>query len=273
MDKKETNQLIWNVSLLTTSIILTTIIICCAFLSIFAPNAFGNILYSVGLRNTSLISYEYGYTQSNDIDDLYNLLSKSIFCNNDKYIVSSFEEFYASSEYESYVIEIQNSNVASCSSIAEMLLVNNEDNYLKTNYINALYNLSEIDKAYIFASLDMNANISNTIDETHNFALAGFIDNCRLLEDFEYFDSEKLNYIYDFYQAKLNLYNISFADLDSELTTYALDKYRVITLGYRIIDITRNMIQINNFLHTTVWDTDSITTQANTIQTEIIGLL
>jgi len=250
MDIKDQNSLIGNVIAFTLTLIVLLFVIFCAILSIFFPKTYGNLLFSVGFKNLSLPAYEHSYTLSNDINDLYLLVSKSISANNSEYIVKSYDILQRQADYKKFIEYVEKTNINACSSTLEMLYLSNEDNYLKGKYVIALKAFKGNDAACEYAYNDLKKYIGVTSSEERiNFVFGYYVGELKTKEDCEYLTYEIKRDIYDYFYHLYNIYDTEINDLNYVSTeNHLVNRFNLLKLNYRLQDIIYAMKQIDGLV-------------------------
>ncbi|MBQ8749988.1 MAG: hypothetical protein IJZ29_05950 [Clostridia bacterium] len=238
MNVEDQKSLIWNVIAFTLAVIALIFIVICAILAVFFPKNYGDLLFSVGLKNVSLSAYEYHYQTTDDINDLYLLLNKSISANNDEFIVKAYENLERQEDYYEFIEFKENQFLNQCASTLEMLYLSNEDNYLKGKYVVALKKFKGSDVAFEYAYNNLkNANISSSGDRI-NFVLGYYISSLKKPEQFEYFTTTVKNDIYNYFNSLYAIYESEISNLTvPDNTHYLLDKFNLLKLNYRLTDV------------------------------------
>ena len=246
MNVEDQKSLIGNVVAFTLALIALIFIIFCAVLSVFFPKIYGDVLFSVGLRNVSLSAYEYNYKITNDINDLYLLVTKSIQAKNDEYIVKSYETLERQDIYFDFVAYVETAHLNNCASTLEMLYLSNEDNYLKGKYTLALKSFKSDKDAFDYAYANMvNANITSSSDRI-NFVLGYYINTLGEADDFSLITTDVKNDIFSYFDSLYTIYTSELNALvvpDNEY--YLINKFNLLKLNYRHSDICFAMKQID----------------------------
>lgn len=242
MTIEDQKSLIWNVIAFTLAVVAFLFIIFCAVISVFFPKMYGDMLFTCGLKNLSLSAYEYNYQTTEDINDLYLLLNKSIQAKNSEYIVKSYENLQRQSDYEDFIKFVENRGINNCASTLEMLYLSNEDNYLKGKYVIALKDFKGDDIAFNFAFGDLNARVVTTSADRINFVLGYYISSLKNSDDFALISADVKDAIYNYFMGCYNIYqteiiNLKIKDETSVNETYLLDKFNLLKLNYRLTDI------------------------------------
>ena len=240
MNDTEQRNLIWRVVALTTSILVlltTLVVVLCAIL---VPRVYGDFITALGFKNAGLVSYEYNYHKTNDINDLYYLNMKSILADNDKYIKKSYELLSSEADYFDFIEFVEQENINASISKMSMIFVSNEDDYLKGNYVQALYNLGE-QGAFLYAYNDLKATVVTDIEARYNFVLGYYITIADSSDIQKNITEQVAVDIENYKNQLLNLYN-SYDGVDE------VEKYRLSVINYRIINILSSMKKINETL-------------------------
>lgn len=265
MTTKEQNKLIWSVAAFTSSVIMLLIIIAFSCVAIFVPRVYADFVYAIGFKNSSLKSYEYNYNKTQDINDLYLLLSKSIILNNSDYIISAYETLVQHEEYYDFIGYVEKRNFEQASSKFAMIFVANEDNYLKGEYVEALYKHDK-DKAFTYAYDDLMSNEVQVLGDRVNFVLGNFIEIC-VEKDAKYFSNEVLSEIVAYYNELVSIFDSEFAILE-DADNRPLNKYYLSILGYQIIEIVMGLNKLDDII-TPIWDVSAVDTKATFIANQM----
>jgi len=265
MTTKEQNKLIWSVAAFTSSVIMLLIIIAFSCVAIFAPRAYADFVYAVGFKNSSLKSYEYNYNKTQDINDLYLLLSKSIILNNSDYIISAYETLEALEDYEDFIEYVEKRNFDKASSKFAMIFVANEDNYLKGEYVEALYKHNK-ERAFTYAYNDLVNSDVAVLSDRINFVLGSFIAICDS-NDAKYFTEEVINEIVNYYNELVTIFDSEFAVLENA-DNRPLNKYYLSLMGYKVIEIVRGLNKLDDII-TPTWDTQAVEAKADFIASQM----
>lgn len=243
---EEQKSLIWNVIAFTLAVIALLFILFCAVLAVFFPKCYGDLLFSVGLKNVSLSAYEYHYQTTNDINDLYLLLCKSISANNDEFVVKSYKKLAKQNDYYDFIEFKEDEFLKNCETLLQKLYLSNEDNYLKGKYVLALKNLEGGDVAFDYAYNELKqTNVTSSSDRA-NYVLSYYIQSLNDVDDFEYITAEVKDDIYQYYESLYSIYSTEMEN--SKLSTEIDTKLNLLKLNHRITDIYYSMERIEKFV-------------------------
>lgn len=265
MTTKEQNKLIWSVAAFTSSVIMLLIIIAFSCVAIFAPRAYADFVYAVGFKNSSLKSYEYNYNKTQDINDLYLLLSKSIVLDNKDYIILAYETLESLEEYDDFIEYVEQRNLDEAISKFAMIFVANEDNYLKGEYVEALYNKNR-QRAFDYAYGDLVSGAVTSLSDRVNFVLGSFIAICDN-NDAKYFTDEVVNELIAYYNDLVAIFDSEFILLE-DASNKPLNKYYLSILGYKVIEMVRAFNKLDNMI-TPTWDTSAVESKAEDIASKM----
>ncbi len=242
MEEKEQKNLIFNVAMFTASVVALLIVVACALLAIFSPLTYANFITAIGFKNAGLISYAQNYSKTEDIDDLYLLINKSISASNYEYQIRYIPELLEKDNYLSFVQFVQTTNIAKCSSKLQLLYIANEDNYLKSKYVYALCHNNMKQQALEFALDDLSSSRVDILGDRVNFVLSAYID---CLKESEYITlSSSVSSIYDYYLSLCSLYNEQ--DIRAESVT-ELSRFYTAILASKMIDVGNALIKLDWF--------------------------
>ena len=248
MNVEDQKSLIGNVIAFTIALILLFVVIFCAVLSIFFPKTYGDVLFSVGLKNVSLSAYEYNYKMTGNINDLYLLVNKSIQAKNDEYIVKSYEMLERQEDYYHFIAFLENQHLNNCVSTLEMLYVSNEDNYLKGKYVVSLKNFKSSNDAFEYSYKCLNEAIITSSKDRVNFVIGYYISTLNESKDFEYITTEVKDNIYSYFENLYIIYSNELDELKVDNEFYLASKFNLLKLNYRLNDIYYAMKQIDNIV-------------------------
>ena len=189
------NKIIAKTASITLGCLLLLSMLTLSLFTLFNPISLAKLTSSLGLNSLSVYYYELSYKKTEDINDLYSLLNKTMQIRDYEKIISNFELLYNNGSEEYYIlINELNEQVLTNNSInqARMYIVN-EDRYLKSRYVSALCRINEKEKALQFAFDDfLNENFTSIEDYSKiNFVIASYIFELYFfnLEGYEVFDN------------------------------------------------------------------------------------
>lgn len=247
MKFEDQKSLIWSVIVFTFAIFALVVIVIIGILALCFPKNYGDLLFTIGLKNTALNAYEHHYQTTNNIDDLYLLLNKSIVAKNDEFIVKTYENFSRQANYKTFVENVEKVNINNCVSSLEMLYLSNEDNYLKGKYVVALKNFKGNDLAFEYANSELNKFVVTKSADRINFVFGYYINSLKDASEFEFITTEVKNDIYNFYTNLYAIYNTEKVNLAlDKKETYLVDKFNLLKLNYRLSDICYAMKSIDH---------------------------
>lgn len=261
MDDTEQRSLIWRVIAVTTCCLALLTAIVVVFCAIFIPKKYGDFITALGFKNAGLVSYEYHYSKTKDINDLYYLNIKSILAGNNKYIKKSYEQLSRLDDYYDFVKYVENSHVNESVSKLAMVFVSNEDDYLKKKYITALYNLGE--DAFSYAYQDFERTSVTNIETRYNFVLSAYISIATESELRDNITDRIANAIDEYKDKLVVMYS-------RETATDDVTKYRLSVIVYRIMDVLSAMKILNEKLD--VYDIDKINALALSMSEDLMSL-
>lgn len=178
-------------------------------LHLWCPYAMGNLSFKLGANNAALNYYERDYKKSGSYNVLYTVVNLSIKQDNNEKLVTYFEEFSSSENYETFVKKVDEKNLnLDVTNLVKSKLYS-EDNYLKNRYALALAKLNRTSDAfnYAFANSDFLVN-ENSLSpylftyisteqyfETNNNSNVVTLKMCNYFNDL--FTAFKSNYVND----------------------------------------------------------------------------
>lgn len=253
MENKEHGRLVFNIAVFTTSIVALLIIIAGAMLAIAYPLDWANILFSVGLKNASLISYSAHYHKTKEIDDLYLLIGKSIMAKNNEYQIKYIPELFSKEGYEFFVAQVENKNISKSTTRQAVLYVANEDEYLKGKYVVALYDLEMKSQALSYSINDMKNVQVDELGDRLCFALGYYFNN---MNETEYSDvAVYVEDIYDYYKEIKAVYdNYDIFDENTELVNFYLALQ-----AKQMIDICNVLIELDGLNANQTYSAEELT--------------
>ena len=241
-------------------------------LSWFMPRLVADISYDLGFQNITLHYYEITYDKPNDNDYLYNAVIVSVFAENDEKTISLYEELLAQEQYASLMQEIdQNTKEQDTSNLQKSLLLY-EDNYLKNEYITALMQENEFQKALAFAKQYTNLDtvtfgaltpyLYTFVFTTDNFSQTPVTAFAQGEWETGVLVSQKLS---DYYEEMYDLFLLKYADASS-LTN--LEKSEMLVLGRRIGYVANNLLAMNQVV-TPVISNETVATIASDVYAKL----
>ncbi len=240
MDNKQNERLVFNIAVFTTSIVVFLVIVVGALLAILYPLDWANIMFSLGLKNASLISYSAHYQKTKEIDDLYLLIGKSITAKNTEYQIKYIPELFKKDGFEFFVAQVENKNIASSPSRQAVLYVCNEAEYLKGKYVVALYENEMKAQALSYAIEDLKATQINNLSDKLSFPLGYYVNN---MNETEYSDvAVYISDIYAYYNEVKAVYD-GYEKLNSESSE--LEKFYLAIQAKQLIDISNVLIKLD----------------------------
>ena len=261
MDDTEQKNLIWRVTAVTTCILALLTAIVVVFCAIFIPKKYGDFITALGFKNAGLVSYEYQYTRTNDINDLYYLNIKSILAENNKYIKKSYEQLSRLDDYYDFIQFVESSHRNDSVSKLAMVFVSNEDDYLKKKYTIALYNLGE--DAFSYAYQDFERTSVINVEARYNFVLSAYISIASVNELRDNITDRVANAIDEYKDELVVMYG-------RETATDDVMKYRLSVIVYRIMDVLSSMKILNEKLG--IYDIEKINELALSMSEDLMNL-
>lgn len=153
----------------TALVLVCSVFYCFVMFCVLLPKSSAKLLESIGADETSLFCYERIYLKSKNLDDLYNLVQKSIECGQYKKTAKYINEMKNNGGYSEFCIEVNNAVI--CATEAKYIAyVGDLDSYLVAQEIIAEYNLGNKNKALTLALEDLNNN------NIYSFGLSAYIE-------------------------------------------------------------------------------------------------
>ena len=240
MEEKQNEKLVFNVAMLTTSVLTLVVIIVCSMLAIFFPLNWANFMFALGLKNASLISYTANYHKTNTIDDLYLLIGKSITSKNYEYQIKFIPELFEKEGYSFFITQVENKNIAASPTRQAVLYVGNEDEYLKGKYVVALYN-SDMKAQALSYCINSVKNIEvNNLSDRISFPLGYYVNNMNVTELSSI--APYVNDIYSYYNDLKAV--ISGYDIKSEEST-ELIKFYLALFSKQLVDVSNVLVKLD----------------------------
>lgn len=186
-------------------------------LTLFYPVSLARFASSHGLNEIAIFYYELSYNKTQDINDLYNLLSKTIFVKDYEKVVTNFELLYenGSDSYYAFIDYMNEYNLDRIDNNKYMTSIVNEDARLKEKYVQALYRLGQKEKAFLFAIEDLEReeflsindfNKLNFIMNTYYWEMGPALETSDEYERFISYTNETLTN-YNFFEVAFSYYN------------------------------------------------------------------
>ncbi|MCK9575247.1 MAG: hypothetical protein WCX32_02450 [Clostridia bacterium] len=173
-------------------------ILACALLilcfSLLAPNLMADFTDNLGMENISLQYRVMVYNNSNDINDLYSVVYKASTQNNYKFVKEYFPELYTHPDYDEFINFVEETNLANTADLSIKIYLANEDNFLKSAYVTALYKLDKKQDSFNFALNDFLENEDNIIKFNWVFGKFTELYNLDMERQTDIFASILLNY-------------------------------------------------------------------------------
>ena len=185
--------------------------------------------------------------------------------NNSDYIISAYEKLASLEDYYDFIEYVEKRNFEEASSKFAMIFVANEDNYLKGEYVEALYKKDKA-RAFDYAYNDLITNEVDALDDRINFVLGNFIAICDR-NDAKYFTDEVLGELVDYYNDLVTIFDSEFAVLENA-SNRPLNKYYLSLLGYKVIEVVRGFNKLDDMI-TPTWDTEAVEDKANFIASQM----
>ena len=197
MQEVNFNKIILKTAITTIISLLILAIISLSLFTYFSPVTLARVASSLGLDNTSIFYYELAYDKSEDINDLYNLLNKTIAVSNEEKIINNFELLYnnGSQNYYNFIAYINQFNLNSTTNNNLKLYLTNEDARLKSRYVTALTRQNFNSVAINFALADLNNENITSINSPINFIINAYFSELISIDASNEFYTQLENYV------------------------------------------------------------------------------
>ena len=256
--KKKYTSLIVKTSALTLLVLVVFSFLLVLVLSVANPRFMAQITYDLGMDKMSLFYYESNYKNTQDVNDLYDLLTISITNKDDDRIIKYYYELENYSRYDEFIAFINNKylNLNNNSLLKSALY--NEDNYLKNKFIEALLNKNKILEALDYATGDFIGYEEFGLNNVGNYLYSN------LLNELYVNDTS----IRDYLNASLpgtiiplirhisiyfnNVYNVFMQE--QELTP--INKIKLLHIGSRLFVVGSNLINFNTVGNSYITNTE-----------------
>lgn len=148
---KSIKRTILSSSLITFGIVLGIVYVTLLVLTWFFPIVIAEMNMQVGNENLASYYYNLDYNKSGDLNSIYKALRYSIDSKNYANIEKYYAKMQKNEDYSDFIIEtnILNSKLK-INNLAKSFILN-EDDYLKSNYVNALLRNCKKEKALKYA--------------------------------------------------------------------------------------------------------------------------
>ena len=161
-------KIVLKYSLITFSALLALMLLSFTILSLFLPRFLADSAYNLGLNQISQFYYLQTYKQTNQTDDLYNLLNVAIINSDYEQVVTSFTELALKSDYNTLINQINNeTNESNLEPMLKSALLN-EHNYLSNQYVLSLVKTDKLNVALNYAKQTFTYN-SFTLENLGNY--------------------------------------------------------------------------------------------------------
>ncbi|MGD9901340.1 MAG: hypothetical protein AB7S44_02250 [Spirochaetales bacterium] len=254
MEEVNFNKIIGKTAVITLVSILILIIGSLGLITLFSPVTLARFTSSLGLDNASIFYYELAYNKSDDINDLYNLLNKTIAVSNEEKIITNFELLYdnGSTNYYAFIDYINTFNLASTTNNSLRLYLTNEDARLKGRYVLALARKGETTSALDFAIEDLASEQIENIYMPINFIINAYLGELiaqnadssiyNALRSYEYMslNIDMITVCFDYYDIAKAVY-----DNDINLTAGAEERFQMAVFANGLIKIASTLKTIS----------------------------
>lgn len=228
--KKSIVKTVW-LTLLT--MFLLTIVAGVVFVFAFTKQC-ADFVYDIGCNNIASILYYKEYKNNGDIAVCYKALNIKISLKDYESVVKYYESFVSDDEYADFMQFVSESREQLDVSIIEKGSILNEKNYLVNNYVKALINTAQKEKAKDIALSEFVLYDNFSFKQQGAYCLGHFIE----LEDWELFGQNHSgleNILIDEMQEYFDSLMILF---DSKKSVESnVEKSYLFALANRIIDL------------------------------------
>ena len=251
------------------SLIALTIVLFCFMYFVFT-SSFANLMYEVGSENFASHLYLKSYEKSDEIFYCYKAFNIKIKLGDNKAIVDFYERLTSDNEYEQFIVDCNTKNEKLSVGVLEKSTILNEENYLTGNYIKALIETDDNNKAWDLTLTELSKYKSFSLKEQGVYSLSLFIneDNySKFNTAYEGFEGVLIDEMQEYFDITKTIFDNN-KDTDNEL-----NKAYLVSLGNRLITLGKDINEIYTALDIKA-DIKSIN-QANmmTINEEIKGLI
>ena len=205
---------------------------------IFAfPKNLGDFFYSIGSNRFASSLYYRVYEKEDNIYYCYKSLSIEIGLENEENIIKYYEDFVSDENYSDFMQQLQEHNEKQNVTLLAKSTLLNENNFLTNQYIGALIDNDQIDKAYNVALNCFKDYNSFTFKNQGVYALYQFNELSNYNDLYSMPEGYSLNLIeslQDYFEKSFDLFN------EKKSSDNELDKAYLISLGNRIIQVGQN---------------------------------
>jgi len=159
-------------SLITLCVMLATLIVTIFVLCIFFPKTMCNLTNTLGMKNLALHFSEKQYQKSQDINDLHSTIYLAIDIEKNEKISKYCDIIFKKDDFNAFIDYINAKNINNAPNLDAKLAVSNESNYLKNQYVKALCNLGQKEKAIAFTKEEFVKEQQWTVDQKTQFPLS-----------------------------------------------------------------------------------------------------
>lgn len=150
--EKTIRKTVFKYSGLTAAALLLLMAISFTFVSIFFPKLVADFAYDLSLKNLALYYYEKNYERSNDINDLYGVITLSITLSEHENVIKYYEMLEKNERYDEFITFVNQSNKQLNVNLILKSKLINENNSLKNAYVHALIKTEKWEEAALYAS-------------------------------------------------------------------------------------------------------------------------
>lgn len=232
---KEDSKVIVRTAGITLLVVIALCVISYLIMLFCFTAKLGDFFYSLGFENISASLYYRVYEKNDDINYIYKSLSIEIGQGDNSNIVKYYEEFTSDEEYVEFCEKLMLSNEKLSLNILEKSLILDEINTINSNYVNALKNTNNTQKAIEFALGEFKNNDNLTLKNIGGYTLSKVVD---VIED-DVFTEESLKVtLQEYFNNLLDIFN------ENSTTEDGLNKAYLVRLGNRIITVGSNLNNI-----------------------------
>lgn len=209
---------------------LSIVVLCLAtyfIMLFFFPTQLGDFFYSLGSESMASSLYHRVYEKSDDINYIYKSLNIEIRQKNYENIAQYYEELLGDDEWADFSKNIIKNYEQNNLNILEKSLCLDEINTINSNYVIALMNINQIEKAQTFAISELENNGEFALKNIGGYSINGILKDI----DKETLDDKNIPTLLQNYFDKL-------VDLFNDTDPLSdVDKSYLVRLGNRIITI------------------------------------
>ena len=161
---------------LKTFFVLMNVLLLIAMLfSAFFPKIMKNLAFDLNMKAFNHYYSERTYEQTKDINDLYDVVLSAQAIKKYDNTIKYAELLLENDRYFDFVEFIESRNYENAATLAEKIALCNEDNYIKSTYVQALASANRLDEAIQFAIKDFNTLSAYSFGDRINWVLRAIL--------------------------------------------------------------------------------------------------